>query len=129
MKCKAIQTSQAPAAIGPYSQAKRWGSVLFTSGQLPLDPKTGELVHGMEAQTRRSILNNKSILEAAGSDLSHVLKVTVLLKDMDDFGMMNKIYAEFFTGQFPARSAVQVAKLPMDAMVEIEMVAFCGEEN
>lgn len=120
-----IYTKQAPEAIGPYSQAIGFEKLIFTSGQLPLNPKTGKIVSGgIEAQTKQSILNLQSILKEGGSDLSQVLKTTVLLSDMNDFDAMNKVYAEFFTGKFPARSAVQVAKLPMDAMVEIEVVAF-----
>ena len=120
-----IYTKQAPEAIGPYSQAIGFEKLIFTSGQLPLNPKTGKIVSGgIEAQTKQSILNLQSILKEGGSDLSQVLKTTVLLGDMNDFDAMNKVYAEFFTGKFPARSAVQVAKLPMDAMVEIEVVAF-----
>ena len=125
MNAVTIHTDKAPKAIGPYSQAKQLGKLLFTSGQLPLDPVTGQMVSGgIEEQTRQSILNTQSVLAQAGTSLKHVLKTTVLLKNMDDFAAMNKVYAEFFTGDYPARSAVQVAKLPMDAMVEIEMVAY-----
>jgi 2-iminobutanoate/2-iminopropanoate deaminase len=125
-----IYTKQAPEAIGPYSQAIGFEKLIFTSGQLPLDPKTGKIVSGgIEAQTRQSILNLQSILKEGGSDLSQVLKTTVLLSDMNNFDAMNKVYAEFFTGNFPARSAVQVARLPMDAMVEIEVAAFCSDAH
>lgn len=130
MSPKIIYTKQAPEAIGPYSQAIGFEKLIFTSGQLPLDPKTGKIVSGgIEAQTRQSILNLQSILKEGGSDLSQVLKTTVLLSDMNNFDAMNKVYAEFFTGNFPARSAVQVARLPMDAMVEIEVVAFLSNAN
>lgn len=130
MSPKIIYTKQAPEAIGPYSQAIGFEKLIFTSGQLPLDPKTGEIVSGgIEAQTRQSILNLQSILKEGGSDLSQVLKTTVLLSDMNNFDAMNKVYAEFFTGNFPARSAVQVARLPMDAMVEIEVVAFLSNAD
>ncbi len=125
-----IYTKQAPEAIGPYSQAIGFEKLIFTSGQLPLDPKTGKIVSGgIEAQTKQSILNLQSILKEGGSDLRKVLKTTVLLNDMNDFDAMNKVYAEFFTGNYPARSAVQVARLPMDAMVEIEVVAFCSDAH
>lgn len=119
-----IQTDKAPAAIGPYSQAVQAGGLLITSGQLPLDPATGSFPEGIEAQTKQSLTNVKSILEAAGTDMSHVVKTTVFLKDMNDFAAMNGVYATFFgEGGFPARSAVEVARLPKDALVEIEAIA------
>ena len=119
-----IQTDKAPAAIGPYSQAVQAGGLLIASGQLPLDPATGAFPEGIEAQTRQSLTNVKSILEAAGTDMDHVIKTTVFLKDMNDFAAMNGVYATFFgEGGFPARSAVEVARLPKDALVEIEAIA------
>ena len=119
-----IQTDKAPAAIGPYSQAVQAGGLLITSGQLPLDPATGAFPEGIEAQTKQSLTNAKSILEAAGTDMDHVIKTTVFLKDMNDFAAMNGVYATFFgEGGFPARSAVEVARLPKDALVEIEAIA------
>ena len=119
-----IQTDKAPAAIGPYSQAVQAGGVLITSGQLPLDPATGSFPEGIEAQTKQSLTNVKAILEAAGTDMAHVIKTTVFLKDMNDFAAMNGVYATFFgEGGFPARSAVEVARLPKDALVEIEAIA------
>ena len=119
-----IQTDKAPAAIGPYSQAVQAGGLLITSGQLPLDPATGAFPEGIEAQTKQSLTNVKSILEAAGTDMAHVVKTTVFLKDMNDFAAMNGVYATFFgEGGFPARSAVEVARLPKDALVEIEAIA------
>jgi len=119
-----VQTEKAPKAIGPYSQAVIFDQLVFTSGQLPLDPETGKIVGSrIEEQTKQSIHNLEEVLKAGGSDLSKVLKTTVLLKNMDDFAAMNKIYADYFSGEFPGRSAVQVAKLPMDALVEIEAVA------
>lgn len=119
-----IQTEKAPKAIGPYSQAVMFEKLIFTSGQLPLDPETGKIVGTcIEEQTEQSIKNLKAVLEAGGSDLNKVLKTTVLLKNMDDFAAMNKVYSRHFSGEFPGRSAVQVAKLPMDALVEIEAVA------
>ena len=119
-----ISTPNAPAAIGPYSQAVRIGDLLYTSGQIPLDPATGALVEGdIAVQARQSLTNVKAILEAAGADMSAVVKTTVFLKNMDDFAAMNEVYAQFFAEPYPARSAVQVAKLPKDVLVEIEAVA------
>ena len=123
----AIATKDAPAAIGPYSQAVRVGDMLFTSGQVALDPATGNLVPGgIEAQTTRVLENLKAVLGAAGIDLVHVVKTTVFLKDMKDFAAMNTIYGKYFAPEGvvpPARSTVQVAALPKDALVEIECVA------
>ena len=121
---KAIATEKAPAAIGPYSQGVEFCQLIFTSGQLPIDPATGEMPESIEDCTRQALTNLQAVLEEAGSDLSKVLKTTVFLRDMDDFAAMNGVYAEFFAGSaFPARSAVQVAKLPKGARVEIEAVA------
>ena len=122
---KPISTDKAPAAIGPYSQALDSGSgLVFLSGQLPIDPATGAFPEGgVKEQTRQSILNAKSILEAAGLGLSHVVKTTVFLADMGDFSAMNEVYAQFFTQPFPARSAVAVKTLPKGALVEIECIA------
>lgn len=121
---KIIATTNAPAAIGPYSQAIDLGNMLITSGQIPIDPATGEFaVGGIEAQTRQSLNNVKAILEAAGLTMDNVVKTTVFLDDMNDFAAMNAVYAEFFTeGNYPARSAVEVAKLPKGALVEIEAI-------
>lgn len=119
-----ISTSQAPAAIGPYSQAIHVGDLIYTSGQLPLNPATGAFPEGgIKAQTRQSLANVKAILEAAGTDMNHVVKTTVFMADMNDFADMNAVYAEFFTEPFPARSAVAVKTLPKGALVEIEAVA------
>ena len=120
-----INTDNAPAAIGPYSQAIDSGAgLVFLSGQLPIDPATGAFPEGgVKEQTRQSILNAKSILEAAGLGLSHVVKTTVFLADMGDFSAMNEVYAQFFTQPFPARSAVAVKTLPKGALVEIECIA------
>ena len=120
-----VSTKNAPSAIGPYSQGIAAGSMVFTSGQLGLDPATGDFAPGgIEAQTRQSLTNVKAVLEAAGSGLDRVVKTTVFLKDMNDFAAMNKVYAEFFgEGGCPARSAVEVARLPKDGLVEIEAVA------
>ena len=121
---KIIATTNAPGAIGPYSQAVDCGAFLITSGQVPIDPATGEFVPGSIAEhTRQSLTNVKAILEAAGLTMDHVVKTTVFLQDMGDFAAMNAVYAEFFTeGNYPARSAVEVAKLPKGALVEIEAI-------
>jgi 2-iminobutanoate/2-iminopropanoate deaminase len=123
----AIATPDAPAAIGPYSQAIRVGDMLFTSGQIPLDPKTGSFVPGgITEQTRQVLENLKAVLAAAGVDFTHVVKTTVFLKSMGDFAAMNEVYAQYLAtpGSIPpARSTVQVAALPKDALVEIEMIA------
>ena len=119
-----ISTSAAPAAIGPYSQAIDLGSIVITSGQLPIDPATGAFPEGIKEQTRQSLTNVKAILEAAGLSMDAVAKTTVFLSDMNNFGAMNEVYATFFTeGSYPARSAVEVARLPKDALVEIEVIA------
>lgn len=119
-----IVTDKAPKAIGPYSQGQAYQNLVFTSGQIPLDPDTGKLVEGIEEQTRRCILNLSEVLQAGGSSLQNVIKTTVFLKDMNDFAAMNAVYAREFGDNLPARSAVQVAKLPLDAMVEIEAIAY-----
>ena len=119
-----IRTKKAPAAIGPYSQAIQVGYLVYSSGQIPIDPATGAFVEGgIKEQTRQSLTNVKAILEAAGTNMSHVVKTTVFMADMDDFADMNAVYAEFFTEPYPARSAVAVKTLPKGALVEIEVVA------
>ncbi len=124
MKKKVIQTDKAPKAIGPYSQAIRTDSMIYTAGQIGLDPATGELVAGsVEEQTRQVLTNLRNVLEAAGSSLENVVKTTVFLKDMNDFPKMNSIYAESFGENPPARSTVAVAGLPKGGLVEIEAVA------
>lgn len=121
---KAINTEKAPKAIGPYSQAIEAGGMVFASGQLPIDPATGEFAPGgVKEQTRQSLTNARHILEEAGTDLSHVVKTTVFLADMADFGAMNEVYSEFFSAPFPARSAVAVKTLPKGALVEVECMA------
>jgi len=118
-----VQTDTAPAAIGPYSQAVKIGDMLFTSGQIPLLPN-GELLEGdIDAQTRQVLTNLQAVLEAAGSSLEQVVKCTCFLSDMNNFAAMNSIYGEFFTTNPPARSAVEVARLPKDVMIEIEAIA------
>jgi 2-iminobutanoate/2-iminopropanoate deaminase len=124
MNRKVIQTEKAPKAIGPYSQAIRTDSLIFTAGQIGLVPATGELVaNSVEEQTRQALTNLKNVVEGAGSTLAHVVKTTVFLKDMNDFPKMNAIYAEFFGENPPARSTVAVAALPKGGLVEIEAVA------
>ena len=121
---KVIIAEKAPKAIGPYSAAISYGNFIFTSGQLGLIPESGEPAgEDIKSQTRQALKNVQSVLEAAGTDLSHVLKTTVFLRDMNDFAAMNEVYAEFFPGECPARSAVQVAKLPRGLAVEIEVIA------
>lgn len=124
MKKNIIATANAPAAIGPYSQAIDCGSFIVTSGQIPIDPATGSLVEGdITAQTRQSLTNVKAVVEAAGLTMDHVAKTTVFLQNMADFAAMNAVYAEFFTeGNYPARSAVEVGALPKGALVEIETI-------
>ena len=121
---KVLATSAAPAAIGPYSQGVDGGSVVITSGQLPIDVSTGAFAEGgIAAQTRQSLENVKAILAQAGLGMENIIKTTVFLKDMNDFAAMNEVYASFFPGEPPARSAVEVARLPKDALVEIEAIA------
>ncbi|MCJ7716697.1 MAG: RidA family protein [Anaerolineales bacterium] len=124
MKKEIITSNKAPQALGPYSVAVKAGQFVFTAGQLGLVPETGEFAQGgIEGEPRQALENLKNVLEAAGSSLKHVVKTTVFLRDMNDFGVMNGIYGEFFTEDFPARSAVQAARLPKDGAVEIEAVA------
>ena len=119
-----ISTTNAPAAIGPYSQAIRVGNIIFTSGQIPIDPATGSFVDGgIKEQTRQSLLNVKAILNEAGTTMDHVIKTTVFMADMNDFAEMNSVYSEFFNTPYPARSAVAVKTLPKGALVEIEVIA------
>ena len=121
---KAISTKKAPAAIGPYSQAIRVGNLVYTSGQIPIDPATGAFVEGgIREQTRQSLTNVRAILSEAGLAMSDVVKTTVFMADMNDFAEMNAVYAEFFAEPYPARSAVAVKTLPKGALVEIEVVA------
>lgn len=124
MKRTVVATDEAPAAVGPYSQAIRAGDFVFTAGQLGLDPATGKLVAGgVEAQTRQALTNLSAVLAAAGASLAQVVKTTVFLQDIGDFKAMNGVYAQFFAADPPARSAVQVAALPLGGLVEIEAVA------
>jgi len=123
-KKQIIQTDKAPKALGPYTVANRFGNLVFASGQLGLDPVTNELAPGgIEAETRQALTNLRNVLEAAGSSLDQVLKTTVFLRDMAEFARMNAVYSEFFPTQPPARSTVQVAALPRNGAVEIELIA------
>jgi 2-iminobutanoate/2-iminopropanoate deaminase len=124
MKKQKIQTQNAPAAIGPYSQAIKAGDLLFVSGQIPLDAATGELIRsGVADETKKVLDNLKAIIEAAGGGLGDVVKTTIFLKDMNNFGVVNEIYGTYFPQPFPARATVEVARLPRDVNVEIEAVA------
>jgi 2-iminobutanoate/2-iminopropanoate deaminase len=124
MQRATVSTTDAPAAIGPYSQAVRAGNLLFVSGQLPLDPATGQFVAGdIAAMTRQIFTNIQAVLSAAGTSLDKIVKTTVFLADLEDFQAMNGAYAEFFSADPPARSTVQVARLPRDARIEIEVIA------
>lgn len=127
MSITEISTDKAPAAIGPYSQAMKVGDLVFTSGQIPLKPVSGELVTGpVEDQTRQALENLKAVLEASGTSLKNVIKTTVFIKDMKDFAVINRVYGEYFTAPYPARSCVEVAALPRDVKIEIEAVAYAG---
>ncbi|HEX5965798.1 MAG TPA: RidA family protein [Pyrinomonadaceae bacterium] len=124
MRREPVKTSNAPAALGPYSQAIKVGEFVYTSGQVAIDPASGEFIGGgIAEQTERVLKNVAAVLEAAGSSLDQVVKTLVFLSDMDDFAAMNEVYARFFTGAPPARSTVQAARLPKDARIEIEAVA------
>ena len=119
-----ISTDKAPAAIGPYSQAVKVGNLLFTSGMIPIDPATNTLVEGgIEIQAERALENVKALLEASGSSMDKVVKTVVFIKNMDDFAKVNEIYAKYFTADFPARSCVEVARLPKDVLIEMEAIA------
>ena len=127
MPRQSIQSPQAPAPIGPYVQAVKAGDFIFVSGQLPVDPLTGTLVRaGVRAQTRRALDNLKAVLEAGGATLAHVVRVTVYLKDIEDFAQVNEVYAEFFPQNAPARVTVGVARLPKDAALELDAIAYTG---
>ncbi len=120
---KKIATNTAPAAIGPYSQAIEVGNLVFCSGQIPLDPATGTMPEGIEAQAHQALKNVKALLEAAGTSIDNVVKTTVFMADMNDFAVVNGIYAEYFSEPYPARSAVAVKALPKNALIEIEVIA------
>ena len=118
-----VKPPKAPAAVGPYSQGIAVGNFVFTSGQLPLNPADNTMPQGIEAQAKQSLDNVKAVLEAAGSGMDKVVKVTIFLKDLNDFKVVNEIYGKYFTKDFPARSCVQVARIPRDALIEIEAIA------
>ena len=123
MKREVIQTNNAPGAIGPYSQGIAVGDLVYTSGQIPLNPSTGELVTDIKLATKQSMENVKAILESAGTSLDNVIKTSIFLKDLNDFEAVNEVYGTYFIENKPARSCVQVAKLPKDAVIEIEAIA------
>ena len=120
---KVISTDKAPAAIGPYSQAIEVNGMDYTSGVIPVNPATGEIPSGVEAQAEQAFSNMAALLEAAGTDMASVVKTTVFIKEMNDFAKINEIYAKYFTGTFPARSCVEVARLPKDVLLEVEAIA------
>lgn len=120
---KTVSTDKAPAAIGPYSQAQIVGNLVYTSGQIPIDPATGLIVEGLEAQANQVFKNIAKLLEAAGSDMSRVVKTTVFIKDMNDFAAINAVYSNYFSAPYPARSCVEVARLPKDVLLECEVIA------
>ncbi|MFH2001094.1 MAG: RidA family protein [Planctomycetota bacterium] len=127
MNKEIISTSNAPAAIGPYSQAVRFGNLVFVSGQIPLDPRSGEVLGtDVRAQTQQALTNLKAVLDAAGSSMGKVLKATVYMKDLSEFSTMNEVYATFFKEAPPARAAVEVARLPKDVLVEVDAIAIAS---
>lgn len=121
-----VETKAAPGAIGPYSQAIKLNGMVYTSGQLPVDPETGAMPEGADKQAEQSLKNLQAVVEAAGSSMDKVIKTTVFIKHMDDFARINEVYAKFFEAPYPARSCVEVARLPKDALVEIECIAELG---
>ncbi len=126
MEKEIMLSKKAPAAIGPYSPALKVGNLIFASGQVPIDPKTGKMIEGdIEAQTRRALENLKAVLKPYSIGLENVVKATIFLKDMNNFSRVNKVYGEYFKEKFPARSCVEVSRLPKDADIEIEAIAFC----
>lgn len=127
MRKEVIVTEKAPKAIGPYSQGQKIGDFVFTSGQIPINPQTGVMATEIKEATKQSLENVKAILEAGGSSMENAVKVGVFLKDINDFAVVNEIYAEYFTGNTPARSCVQVAKLPKDAVIEIEAIGIISK--
>ena len=119
---KEMSTKNAPAAIGPYSQAIKVGNMLFTSGQIPVNPENGEIPQGVEAQATQALTNVKNLIEASGGSMANVVKTTVFIKNMEDFATINEIYAKFFQKPYPARSCVEVARLPKDVLLEVETI-------
>ena len=120
---KIITTDKAPAAIGPYSQAIEAGGFVFASGQIPVDPATGNIPDGIEAQAKQVLTNVKNLMEASGLSMDNIVKTSVFIKDMNDFAKVNEVYASFFESDFPARSCVEVARLPKDVLIEVEVIA------
>lgn len=123
MDKKVISTTNAPGAIGPYSQAIEVNGFVYASGQIPIIPETGELAVGIKAQAKQALTNVKGIMEAAGLGMDNIVKTTVFIKDMNDFAKVNEVYATFFKSDFPARSCVEVARLPKDVLIEVEVIA------
>lgn len=124
MEKEIISTEKAPGAVGPYSQAVRYGNLIYTAGQVALHPERGQMIEGdVKEQTHQVFANLKAILEAAGTGLENIIKTTVFIVDMDKFGDVNEVYGEYFKGDFPARSCIEISRLPMDALVEIEAIA------
>lgn len=124
MKKEIISTKKAPGAVGPYSQAVRYGNLIYTAGQVALHPERGQMIEGgVKEQTHQVFANLKAVLEAAGTGLENIIKTTVFIVDMDKFGDVNEVYGEYFKGDFPARSCIEISRLPMDALVEIEAIA------
>lgn len=120
---KIIATDKAPAAIGPYSQAIEAGGFVFASGQIPVDPATGNIPDGIEAQAKQALTNVRNLMEASGLSMDNIVKTSVFIKDMNDFAKVNEVYATFFESDFPARSCVEVARLPKDVLIEVEVIA------
>ena len=128
MKKEIFLNPEAPKAIGPYSPALKIGNLVFASGQLPVDPLTGEIANGgIETQTKMSLDNLKAVLEPYGIDLNNVVKVTIFLVDMNNFSKVNEVYSHYFSDKFPTRSCIEVSRLPKDAQIEIEAIAYCDE--
>lgn len=127
MSRQIIHTNKAPAAVGPYSQAVKIGNLVYTAGQIGIDPATGQMQEGLEAQTKQVMANLQAVLEAAGASFGTVVKTTIFITDMADFGVINGIYGAFFVDNPPARSTVAVAQLPLGALVEIEAIALCTD--
>ena len=123
MEKKIIATDKAPAAIGPYSQAIEAGGFVFASGQIPFDPATGNIPDGIEAQAKQALTNVKNLMEASGLSMDNIVKTSVFIKDMNDFAKVNEVYATLFESDFPARSCVEVARLPKDVLIEVEVIA------